>query len=174
MLDNFLATINAVTKNMGLKRRRSSAIVQVHCAPLQYDIVDESSVDDEVRKRVKIQQPDRVKHEDTIGSDHNSAQIVIEEIGLLGIWPNLKKLGVDTLKDLSYVEDADLVAFGCTAIERRRFRQHVQCNARHGDAVGTKKTLPAIRKILQILQAIWKHKQFLRERSSVGSQQSCR
>mmetsp|Transcript_12892 Transcript_12892/g.40505 ORF Transcript_12892/g.40505 Transcript_12892/m.40505 type:complete len:963 (+) Transcript_12892:176-3064(+) len=56
----------------------------------------------------------------------NDVQKNLEKIGLESLGPKLDALGVRNLNDLSLVDDADLVRWGLSTIERRRFFAHVR------------------------------------------------
>mmetsp|Transcript_11841 Transcript_11841/g.22932 ORF Transcript_11841/g.22932 Transcript_11841/m.22932 type:complete len:887 (+) Transcript_11841:135-2795(+) len=51
----------------------------------------------------------------------NEVTNVLEEMDLASLGPKLEALGVRTMNDLSLVDDADLVRWGLSTIERRRF-----------------------------------------------------
>ena len=48
----------------------------------------------------------------------------LEELGLAHIEGQLKVLGVESIADLAYVEDEDLIAWGLSTIQRRKFFRH--------------------------------------------------
>lgn len=56
----------------------------------------------------------------------NEVQKNLEKIGLETLGPKLEALGVRGLNDLSLVDDADLVRWGLSTIERRRFFGHLR------------------------------------------------
>eukprot|EP00397_Hematodinium_sp_SG-2012_P007896 GEMP01007947.1.p1 GENE.GEMP01007947.1~~GEMP01007947.1.p1 ORF type:complete len:949 (+),score=152.74 GEMP01007947.1:23-2848(+) len=53
---------------------------------------------------------------------------LVKELGLERYWSKFQLLGVRVSRDLGYVEDSDLIAFGCSTIERRKFFASVSKN----------------------------------------------
>ena len=59
---------------------------------------------------------------------HISSEILrlLDTINLKSLGPKLEALGVRQVSDLALVDDADLVRWGCSTIERRRFFAHMR------------------------------------------------